>query len=681
MAGSLIFRLRKIAKKISSQGFAFLGPFFPAALFFVTGLSIFFVFRIFLYLNNFSIVSEIEKSWLIFPIGVRMDTILLSYLMLPVFLIMVVLPAKVVRMSGFVFSSYFALFTALFVFMEIATFPFMAEFNTRPDRLFVEHIAQFKEVSAMVLKGYSIELLVGIPLTLFCTALVYFFYQNIFRQYVSFSFLKRTVLFLVVAPLLFLGARSSIGHRPANISTAAFSQSHLVNQLGLNSTYSMVYAYYRAKKYEKDPRKAYGRMDKNKMFEEVLASAGISKNPDADPDKSLFHYQKSNFPRKQPLNLVVILEESLGAEYVGCLGGLPLTPCIDKLSEEGLSFTQLYSTGTRTVRGIEALICGFLPTTGASIVKLERSQQDFFTIAGLLAQKGYSTEFIYGGDSQFDNMRSFFLSNGFQKIHDQKVFNDPVFAGTWGVSDEDLFKQANEVFKAHKGKPFFSLVLTTSNHDPFEFPDGRIELYEQPKMSRHNAMKYADYSTGKFFEMAKKENYYENTVFLIIADHSTRLRGQDLVPINKFHIPGIIIGPGIEPGKYEKVCSQIDMPSTLLDIIGISATHPFIGRPLLSIPEEVQGRAIMQYGEVNAFMLGSDVVINRPEMEPSQYVYQNERLVQSALDPELKDNALAHALLPGYLYYNRLYGQVIEKGQYNRRSDVPGKRKDKGGVF
>jgi len=200
-------------------------------------------------------------------------------------------------------------------------------------------------------------------------------------------------------------------------------------------------------------------------------------------------------------------------------------------------------------------------------------------------------------------------------------------------------------------------------------------------MSRHNAMKYADYSTGKFFEMAKKENYYENTVFLIIADHSTRLRGQDLVPINKFHIPGIIIGPGIEPGKYEKVCSQIDMPSTLLDIIGISATHPFIGRPLLSIPEEVQGRAIMQYGEVNAFMLGSDVVINRPEMEPSQYVYQNERLVQSALDPELKDNALAHALLPGYLYYNRLYGQVIEKGQYNRRSDVPGKRKDKGGVF
>ncbi len=664
---------KKRAENFIRIGFNFLGPFFPSAIFFLAGLSIFFIFRIFLYLQNFSIVSDIESSLLVFPIGVRMDTILLSYLIIPIFLLMAFLPAKVVRMFRFIFSAYFALFTALFVFMESATFPFMAEFDTRPDRLFIEHIVQVKEVFEMVMKGYKVELLLGLPLTFFCMGCVYFVYQNIFRQFASFSFLKRVVLFLAVVPLLFLGARSSISHRPANISTAAFSQSHLVNQLGLNSTYSMVYAYYSAKRHEKDPRKVYGRMDKNKMFNEVLASAGISKSLNPDIEKSLFHYQKSNFPRKQPLNLVIILEESLGAEYVGYLGGLPLTPRIDKLSEEGLSFTKLYSTGTRTVRGIEALLSGFLPTPGASVVKLERSQQDFFTIAGLLKKQGYATEFIYGGDSQFDNMRAFFLANGFQKVHDQKVFNNPVFAGTWGVSDEDLFKEANDVFKAHQGEPFFSLVLTTSNHDPFEFPDGRIELYEQPKMSRHNAMKYADYSVGEFFEMAKKEKYYENTVFLIVADHSTRLRGQDLVPIHKFHIPGIIIGPGIGPGKYEKVCSQIDMPSTLLDLIGISATHPFIGKPLLSITENIPGRAIMQYAEANAFMTGNDVVIHRPEMEPSQYVYQNERLVQTELDPELAEKALAHALLPGYLYYNRLYCQSIAEGQHSRRSAVPDK--------
>ncbi len=263
--------------------------------------------------------------------------------------------------------------------------------------------------------------------------------------------------------------------------------------------------------------------------------------------------------------------------------------------------------------------------------------------------------YLWVGDSKFDNMKAFFLTNGFQKIYDQKVFNNPVFEGTWGVSDEDLFRKANEVFKSHNDKPFFSLILTSSNHDPFEFPDGRIELYEQPKMSRHNVMKYADYSLGRFFEMAKKEKYYKNTVFLIIADHSTRLRGQDLIPIHKFHIPGIILGPGIEPVKYEKICSQIDMPSTLLDLIGVSAMLPFIGRPLLSLSENVPGRAIMQYGEVNAYMVGNNVIVNRPKMEPSQYIYQNERLVQSILDPELANTALAFALLPGHLYYNRLY--------------------------
>ncbi len=141
----------------------------------------------------------------------------------------------------------------------------------------------------------------------------------------------------------------------------------------------------------------------------------------------------------------------------------------------------------------------------------------------------------------------------------------------------------------------------------------------------------------------------------MIADHSTRLRGKDLIPIHKFHIPGIILGPGIEPVKYEKVCSQIDMPSTLLDLIGVSATHPFIGRPLLSLSENVPGRAIMQYGEINAYMEGNNVVVNRPKMEPRQYIYQNERLVPVNLDPELSDTALAFALLPGYLYNNRLY--------------------------
>jgi len=638
-----------------SSGFSVLGPFFPGAVFLCAGLLIFAVFRAALYINNYSVVSPVDHSLLVFPIGVRMDLILLSYLAFPLFLLLLILPAKVVREVGAIFSFYLACAASIFVFMEMATFPFMAEFGSRPDRLFVEHIADFREVPAMVLKGYPAEVLLAVVLTGLCFFLVWRLFQKIFRECLPYSPFKRTFLFFLVVPLLFLGARSSIGHRPANISTAAFSRSHLVNQLGLNSTYAVLYAWYQTKKHEKDPRKFYGRMDADRMVDQVLVASGIAGTGGTDTDKTLFHYQEAGFQRERPLNLVIILEESLGAEYVGCLGGLPLTPNIDQLSRDGVLLTQLYATGTRTVRAIEALICGFLPTPGSSVVKLERSQRGFFTLAGLLSRKGYATEFVYGGNAQFDNMRAFFLANGFQNIYEQKHFEQPVFQGTWGVSDEDLFQKANDVFKSHDDKPFFALVLTTSNHDPFEFPDGRIELYEQPKRARHNAMKYADYALGRFFDRAKKEKYYKNTVFLVVADHSTRLRGQDLIPVDKFHIPGLIIGPGVSPGKYEKICSQVDMPTTLLDIMGVNAVHPFIGRPLFSLPKNVPGRAVMQYGDVNAYVSGNKVVVNRPEMDPCQYVYRNGCLIPSEPDPELFERALAHALLPGYLYHQGLY--------------------------
>lgn len=185
----------------------------------------------------------------------------------------------------------------------------------------------------------------------------------------------------------------------------------------------------------------------------------------------------------KPKNLVILLQESLGAQFVGSLGGLPLTPNIDALSREGWAFEQLYATGTRSVRGIEAVLTGFTPTPAQAVVKLGKSQTNFFTIADLLKQRDYDTSFIYGGESHFDNMRSFFLGNGFTTIVEQKDFKNPVFEGSWGASDEDLMAKANDTFEAlHKqGKPFFSLVFSSSNHDPFEFPDHRISSTSSPR--------------------------------------------------------------------------------------------------------------------------------------------------------------------------------------------------------
>ena len=200
-------------------------------------------------------------------------------------------------------------------------------------------------------------------------------------------------------------------------------------------------------------------------------------------------------------------------------------------------------------------------------------------------------------------------------------------------------------------------MFSTTNHEPFEFPDGRIKLYDKKKQTVNNAMKYADFSIGKFFEMAKKEAYFKNTIFIVIADHNTRTYGKNLVPINKFHIPALIIGPGVSKGlKYEKLTSQIDIPPTLLNMIGMNVTSPMPGRDLLKLPKNTTGRAIMQFHDTNAFRVGNQVVILQPNKKPIQFELKNDTVfIPVKLNPELAKDALAHITTASYLYKERKY--------------------------
>ena len=269
-----------------------------------------------------------------------------------------------------------------------------------------------------------------------------------------------------------------------------------------------------------------------------------------------------------------------------------------------------------------------------------------------------------GGEKHFDNMASFFYGNGFQNIIDQKDYQNPKFTATWGVSDEDLFDKANETFTQlqNEGKPFFSLVFSSSNHDPFEFPDGKIELYEQPKATRNNSAKYADYAIGYFFKLAKQSNYWKDTVFLVIADHDSRAAGASLVPIKHFHIPALILGDHVEPRRDSRLVSQIDMPTTLLSIAGVSGNYPMIG---FDLTQDVNpDRAFMQFDQTQALMKGNhDVVIQTPNSKAKGYVYDKEKdtLTEKEVPEEMKKEALAHALLGSYLYKNRLYKGSEEK--------------------
>lgn len=541
------------------------------------------------------------------------------------------------------------------LFMEVATPNFIETFDLRPNRLFIEYLVHPKEVFTMLMNGHLVSVIFGV-LAILISGVIYWKLSGWATQNLRFpSWKMRPLIALLVAAIVFVGGRSSLAHRGINPAMVAFSSDPLVNSLVLNSGYSVLYAAQQLKDEDKSSEQ-YGKMS----VEEMLSIVKQARNrPEADyisADIPTLTENQATYQGK-PKNIVIVLEESLGAQFVGALGGKPLTPNLDKLSKEGWFFTNLYATGTRSVRGIEAVTTGFTPTPARAVVKLTKSQNNFFSIAELLKRQGYHTSFIYGGEKHFDNMASFFYGNGFQQIIDEKDYKNPKFVATWGMSDEDLFDKANETFtQLHKeGKPFFSLVFSSSNHDPFEFPDGKIELYEQPKQTRNNAAKYADYALGHFFELAKKSDYWKDTVFLVIADHDSRAVGEHLVPIQHFHIPALLLGENIQPRVDNRLVSQIDMPTTLLSVAGVSGQYPMIGYDLTQNVDP--NRAFMQYDATQAMMKGNDVVVMRPNLPIEGFVYDkaNAKLVPQEQPESFKKEALAHALLGSYLYKNQQY--------------------------
>jgi len=375
-------------------------------------------------------------------------------------------------------------------------------------------------------------------------------------------------------------------------------------------------------------------------------------------EQSTAHLQIPGTQRDQPINLVIVLEESLGADFVGALGGINLTPNLDALQEESIWFENLYATGTRSVRGIEGVITGFPPTTARSVVKQPGAQTGFTTIASLLGSQGYSTAFLYSGEPQFDNMGRFFANNGFQTIIGRHDFTGDVFDGDWGASDGDLFKTADTYFRKQPAdQPFFALLFTTSNHSPFDYPPGGFEPYNSQAATVENAVKYADHALGQFIRTAKQSPYWDNTIFLIIADHSDRVYGDELVPINLFRIPALIVGGPVNPQHISRIASQIDMLPTLLSLMGIESVNPAIGLDQMRTDlSDFPGRAVMQYADKQAYMEGDRVAILQRDLPAVEYRYESNKLIPVKADPEFLSYATARANWPFYAYKNHLYG-------------------------
>ncbi len=607
--------------------------------------------------------ERVRVTGLLFEIlvqGIRADLILLGYFVAVPVLLAPFFAHEMTRFFWRVFTVSWATLALFFViFMELASPPFMMQFDLRPNRLFIEYLSYPKEVVATLWNGFRVALIFGVGFSVALGLTIYVLLHKAALQSGAWSSKKLLLLWPLVFVVVFMQVRSTTDHRPANPALFALSGDALVNSLIINSGWSVLTAL-SSMRQEAKSSEIYGSFPREKIFEQVKDAPWLRDLSFPSTELPTLHKQEAAIKRAKPLNLVIVLEESLGATFVESLGGLPVTPELEKLKHEGWWFEQLYATGTRSVRGIEAVVSGYAPTPARSVVKLSLAQHNFYTLALGLGRQGYHTEFVYGGEAHFDNMRGFFTGNGFQQVVDRGDIKDPVFEGSWGASDEDLFNKSLErLAQLHaENKPFFSLIFSSSNHEPFEFPDGRIALYDPQKQTVNNAVKYADYALGKFIAEAKKQDYWKDTVFLIVADHDNRVYGNSLVPIKKFHIPGLILGADIQPKRITTQASQIDLGATLLSLMGVSSEHPMIGRDFVA-DSESPGRALMQFDNYFAWLEGSKVTLLRPNQPPllGHYDAITGALALRDEKPDARDveKAMAHVNLPSLLYREQRY--------------------------
>jgi phosphoglycerol transferase MdoB-like AlkP superfamily enzyme len=286
------------------------------------------------------------------------------------------------------------------------------------------------------------------------------------------------------------------------------------------------------------------------------------------------------------LNVVLISVESLSGSYLAHFGDTEgLTPNLDALADQGLFYTRLYANGTRTVRGLEALALSVPPTPGDSLVR-QPGNEGLFSLGAVFDAHGYVSEFVYGGFGYFDNMNDFFAHNGYAAVDRRSIPQEMPIHGenVWGVADEDLYTLAMRRMDAiHAGgKPFFLHVMTTSNHRPYTFPAGRVEATQG---HRPGAVKYTDWAIGDFIRRMRAKPYFDDTVFVITADHCASSAGDTAIPVNMYHIPLIIYAPAhLSARRIDTLMAQIDIPPTLLGLLDFSYRSRFFGRDVAHVP-------------------------------------------------------------------------------------------------
>jgi phosphoglycerol transferase MdoB-like AlkP superfamily enzyme len=359
------------------------------------------------------------------------------------------------------------------------------------------------------------------------------------------------------------------------------------------------------------------------------------------------------------LNVVVVTVESLGAEFLGAYGNAQgLTPNLDRLAHDSLWFSNVYATGNRTVRGLEAVALALPPTPGQSIVRRPNNDA-LFSLGSVLEDKGYGVLFAYGGYGYFDNMNAFFDANDYRSVDRRAIPASRIeFENIWGVADEHLFDQVLEEFDRelgeHPGRPLFAHVMTTSNHRPFSYPGGRIDI---PSGSgREGGVKYSDYALGRFLEMARAKSWFGDTVFVITADHGANARGSAQIPVDKYRIPLFVYAPAhITPRRIDRLMSQIDIAPTLLGLLDFDYYSKFVGRDLLH-SSPASDRAFVANYQTLGYLKGNELALLQPKGTTDVRTLTGEAHASGqAADTELLREAIAFYQIASHVFRNGLY--------------------------
>ena len=523
-----------------------------------------------------------------FSVGLLYDLVAFLYLAIPLVLWAIVAPerawhSRVHRWAALVFWA--AWCYALFLSASVE-WAFWDEFGVRFNFIAVDYLVYTKEVAGNIRETYPVGVI--LPAIAVPAAALFWVTQGPMRRALTAPTSLRARA-LAGAALL---AVPAISWAVLDDSLTGTSDNRYINELGRNGTYSLFAAFWNNRL---DYATNYATRPPESALARLRELVGGDGSAYVDPHgQDLLRRLRNPGPERR-WNVVLITVESLSARFLTAFGDergqRGLTPRLDALATESLFFKDYYATGIRTVRGLEAISLSVPPTPGQSVVK-RPGNSGMFSLGQLFGARGYDTVFLYGGFGLFDNMNVFFGGNGFRCVDRADLSNEETtFSNVWGVCDEDLFARTlRECDAAHAaGKPFFDFVMTTSNHQPYTYPGGRIDIPSGE--GRDGAVKYTDYAIGKFIDEARKRPWFDDTIFVIGADHCESARGRTDLPVDRFHIPLLIYAPRhVTPRSVSGVCSQIDLGPTLLGLLGWSYDSRFFGQDVLSHPP---GRALL----------------------------------------------------------------------------------------